>query len=257
MSHVNEDTIYIDQEFGNENMYPVNGIEEQCINIDAEEDTNQKELIEQDLDSQPVDPQEDTFLHNIPEPEVIPSCLPFGEALFTLSVTEIREQTNRYKASAWIDRHFLDYRGISFMTHYYNKLIYKLDRVADKLFCKLYPNYLTGTISLEWKNFYGNPYEVSYRYEECPLTVKNYNKISKQLLKDAKKWYDDVYIKDYQEQLREWWSKKHPSYIFNKEGDILVSNGIPIKQDDIDASNKVKDIITTSINKPIDKELIS
>ncbi len=56
-------------------------MKEKYINIDAEEDTNQKELIEQDLDNQPVDPQEDIFLNNISEPEEIPSCLTYEEYL--------------------------------------------------------------------------------------------------------------------------------------------------------------------------------
>lgn len=51
------------------------------IIIDAEEHTNQKELIEQDLDSQPDDNQLDEFISNLEYPEVIPSCKTYDEWL--------------------------------------------------------------------------------------------------------------------------------------------------------------------------------
>jgi len=47
--------------------------------LTVEEDTNQKELIEQDLDSQLDDTQLDEFISTLEYPEVIPSCLTFYE----------------------------------------------------------------------------------------------------------------------------------------------------------------------------------
>jgi len=68
--------------------------------------------------------------------------------------------------------------------------------------------------------------------------------------------YED-YIKEYRRELREWWMTKSKRYVTNDKGELLMSNGIPITKDDIEASDKVKEIISNSINKSIDKEIIS
>jgi hypothetical protein len=65
------------------------------------------------------------------------------------------------------------------------------------------------------------------------------------------------YLEKYRKELREWWMTKSKRYITNDQGDVLMSNGLPVSQADIDASNTVKDIVSNSINKPIDKEIIS
>jgi len=84
ITHLNDDLFYIEPEFGNVEMTdfkytPSDNDKDPIINIDVEEDTNQKELIEQDLDSQPDDTQLDEFISTLEYPEVIPSCLTFYE----------------------------------------------------------------------------------------------------------------------------------------------------------------------------------
>lgn len=70
-------------------------MEEQYINIDAEEDANQKELIEQDLDSKPDDNPLDLFIRDIKEPEVLPSCLDYRDWLANRINEEYQSDTSR------------------------------------------------------------------------------------------------------------------------------------------------------------------
>lgn len=88
------------------------------------------------------------------------------------------------------------------------------------------------------------------------LSIDDWLQTQSEILDIIRLGYQD-YIKDYRKELREWWTNKSNRYITNDKGELLMSNGIPISQDDIDASDKVKDIISNSINKSIDKELIS
>jgi len=176
------------------------------------------------LEDKPID-SEDEYLFNIPnenELDIIPSCHSFN-SLFNITITEVGKRSNMYKASAWIDKYFLEYHSIKNWVRPYNRLINRLGRFADKIYTKLHPDYLIGSISLVWKDGYGDT--KSYSYYQCPLTIENYIRVSNWLLRDAREWYDNVYIVNYRKELREWYFKKHNLY---KEIDGML---VPFKED--------------------------
>ena len=71
------------------------------------------------------------------------------------------------------------------------------------------------------------------------------------------KEYED-YVRDVKKELREWWFKrKQDKYILNDQGDVLMNKGIPVTREDIELGNIVNNIIAKSIDRPINKELIS
>ena len=65
------------------------------------------------------------------------------------------------------------------------------------------------------------------------------------------------YIQYFRKDLKEWWFNKHPQYVTNEEGDVMFHMGMLVTKEDLELGDKVMDMYSNSIDKSIDKELIS
>jgi hypothetical protein len=150
-----------------------NGVDP-IINIDVEEDSNQKELIEQDLDSQSDDTQLDEFISNLKEPEPMPSLSSF-EDTFKLSIEDIN------------------------IRYHIPKIFNFFDKPYKRIEASIYVRPTNNPYTFLWYKKVDDLHKVT--------SGRNWNKLRKEANKFCWNYYEEM-KSQYQEQLREWWFKR-------------------------------------------------
>ena len=228
---VNIDTEY---HLNNELKYtPTDNDKDPIINIDVEEDTNQKELIELDLDTQPDNVQLDEFLSNSPDIEykTIPSCITYEEWIDLqenvddLKTTLIEKYNEEIVApynivlDKWLSIHYNPFSEKE--SEYINTDIVdenKLNGVIiinsflsniDQLPHNKYPTYPRFRDYQEWLWFtYESDELLMQYYKAIKRSDISYEMFVAYTVESDDTWEEyQKYIKDYRTQLRELWTK--------------------------------------------------